>query len=225
MNSPKALQTNKSKSRFIHLSGVSGKADRGMLFLILGMFVAGVVMMAWGGLEIKGSRESGSWPTAQGTISSSSVSKRTTRDSNHRTKTTYYPKVGYHYQAEGRKYSSTRIAFGVGESGGSMKWAQKIVNKYPVGKSVAVYYNPAIRRPRVRHHLALDYSFIGRDRFFHRRRSMCESQIKEAEASANPLIETVWFPLSGVGTPSDQVKTNDAPTRSMGARGRMEAIN
>ncbi|WP_162459021.1 DUF3592 domain-containing protein [Desulfosarcina ovata] len=142
MNSPKALQTNKSKSRFVHLSGVSGKADRGMIFLILGMFVAGVVMMAWGGFEIKGSRESGSWPTAQGTISASSVGKRTTRDSNHRTKTTYYPKVGYHYQVEGRKYSSTRIAFGVGESGGSMKWAQKIVNKYPVGKTVTVYYNP-----------------------------------------------------------------------------------
>lgn len=122
--------------------GVSGKSDRGLIFLILGMFAAGIFLMGLGGYEIKGSRESGSWPTAQGAISSSSVSKRTARDSDHRTKITYYPKVGYHYQAEGKKYFSTRIVFGVGESGGSMKWAQKIVNRYPVGKKVTVYYNP-----------------------------------------------------------------------------------
>jgi len=122
--------------------GVQGRKDKNLVILILGMFVAGVALMTFGGYEIKGSRESGNWPGAQGTISSSGVSKRTSKDSNHRTKTTYYPKVGYHYQVDGRKYTSHRIEFGGGETGGSQKWAQKVVNKYPAGKTVAVHYNP-----------------------------------------------------------------------------------
>jgi Protein of unknown function (DUF3592) len=123
-------------------SGVQGRKGKNLGILTLSMFAAGIVLVAFGGYEIKGSRESGNWPSAQGTISSSSVSKRTTRDSNNRTKKTYYPKVGYHYQVDGRKYISHRIAFGTGETGGSEKWARKIVNKYPVGKTVTVYYNP-----------------------------------------------------------------------------------
>lgn len=122
--------------------GVSGKADRGLVFVMLGMFAAGIVMMAWGGYEIKGSRESGSWPSVQGAITSSRMSKRITRDSDHRKRTTYYPKVGFQYQVDGRKYTSSRIAFGTGDTGGSAKWARKVVNKYPVGKAVTVYYNP-----------------------------------------------------------------------------------
>jgi hypothetical protein len=122
--------------------GVSGKTDRGLVFVMLGMFAAGIVLMAWGGYEIKGSRESGSWPSVQGAITSSGMSKRTTRDSNHRKRTTYYPKVGFQYQVDGRNYISSRIAFGTGDTGGSEKWARKIVDKYPAGKTVTVYYNP-----------------------------------------------------------------------------------
>ena len=142
MNSFGVLHTKKSKSMFVNLSGSNGKADRGLIFLILGMFTAGVVLMAWGGFEIKGSQESGSWPSVQGTITSSGMSKRITRDSNHRKRTTYYPKVGFQYLVDGHKYNSSRIAFGTGDTGGSEKWARKIVNRYPTGKTVTVYYNP-----------------------------------------------------------------------------------
>jgi hypothetical protein len=122
--------------------GVSGSSERGLGFVMLGMFAAGIVLMAWGGYEIKGSRESGSWPSAQGAITSSGISKRISTDSDHRKRTTYYPKVGFQYQVDGRRYTSSRIAFGTGDTGGSAKWARKVVNQYPVGKTVAVYYNP-----------------------------------------------------------------------------------
>ena len=106
------------------------------------MFAAGISLMALGGYEIKGSRESRNWPRTQGTITYSGVLKSTHRDSNHRTQTTYIPKVSYRYQVKGRKYTGDRIEFGVGESGGSMKSAQKVKDRYPSGKKVPVYYNP-----------------------------------------------------------------------------------
>ncbi len=140
-NTPGKISNNSSREPTGSLDARS-KTGKNLFLLVLGMFAAGVCMMAWGGYEIKGSRESGSWPSTNGTITSSSMSKRTTRDSNHRTRTTYYPKIGFQYQVGGRTYTSTRIAFGTGETGGSVKWARKVVNKYPVGNTVTVYYNP-----------------------------------------------------------------------------------
>ncbi len=123
--------------------GTSGRADTGMIFLILGLFVAGAVLAAWGGYEIKGSRKSAGWPNVPGTISSSDIAKRVTRDTNRRrSRTTYYPKIAFHYQVDGHNFTSSRIAFGTGDSGGKMKWAQKVISKYPVGNKVTVYYDP-----------------------------------------------------------------------------------
>jgi hypothetical protein len=141
---PSAPGNTSSSSSFKPTASLDAKRKtaRNLFFLVVGMFAAGVCLIAWGGYEIKGSRESGSWPSAQGTITSSGMSKRTTRDSNHRTRTTYYPKISFHYHVDGRKYTGSRIQFSTGETGGSMKWARKVVNKYPSGKKVNVYYNP-----------------------------------------------------------------------------------
>jgi len=105
------------------------------------MLAAGIFLMAWGGHEIKGSYESASWPDTLGNITSSHVSKKTYKDSDHRTRTTFYPKVVYQYQVDGRRHTNSRINFG-GETG-SMKWlAQRAVDRYPAGKTVKVSYNP-----------------------------------------------------------------------------------
>ena len=97
--------------------------------------------MAWGGYEIKGAYESRHWPSTPGTITSSSISKQTRRDSNHRTRTTYYPRVQYQYQVDGKHCTSDRIEFG-GASGGTRSKAKKLVDRYSPGKKVKVYYNP-----------------------------------------------------------------------------------
>ena len=123
------------------LSGAKAPSGKNLVILILAMFAAGIFLMAWGGYEIKGSYKSHTWPAIQGTITSSHVHKETRTDSDHRTSTTYYPKVQYQYQIEGRQYSGNRINFG-GETGG-MKWlAQRAVDRYPSGKTVRVYYDP-----------------------------------------------------------------------------------
>ncbi len=123
------------------VSGPAASAGKNLGILALAMFAAGIFLMAWGGYEIRGSYQTGLWPDSQGNITASHVSKETNRDSDHRTRTTYYPRVLYQYQVEVRRYTASRINFG-GKTGG-MKWlAQRTVDRYPVGKTVKVHYNP-----------------------------------------------------------------------------------
>ena len=149
MNAPPEPPSIKAKENYIGSKlkptvsfGLKGESDKNLVILVLAMFAAGIFLMALGGYEIKGSQESRNWPSTRGTITYSGVHKSIHTDSNHRTKTTYIPKVAYRYQVKGRQYTGDRIEFGVGESGGSMKSAQKIMGRYPSGKKVPVYYNP-----------------------------------------------------------------------------------
>jgi hypothetical protein len=99
--------------------------------------------MAWAGYEMKRALETRAWPEAQGTITSSRVSKETRRESGSggRTSISYYPRVAYQYTAEGRSYNGSKINIG-GNTGG-MEWlSRRAVKKYPSGKKVSVHYNP-----------------------------------------------------------------------------------
>ena len=121
--------------------GGRGNSDKNLGILTLAMFAAGIFLMAWGVYEIKGSNESRNWPSTQGTISSSYIREQTRRDSKRHTSITYFPRVLYQYKVDGRHYTSHRIEFG-GESGGMKRMAKKVVDRYPSGKKVTVYYNP-----------------------------------------------------------------------------------
>ena len=149
MNTPPAPPPNAPKrtSVFSKLKptvsfGVQGRKDKNLVILTLSMFAVGIFLVIYGVYEIKGSQESRNWPSAQGTIVYSGVHDFTTRDSNHRTKTSYSPKISYRYRVGRREYTSERFHFGVGESGGSRESAQKVIAGYPSGKKVQVYYNP-----------------------------------------------------------------------------------
>jgi hypothetical protein len=52
-----------------------------------------------------------------------------------------FPVVVYEYMVMGQRFQSNRISFG-NDIGGSMV-ASPTVNRYPVGSTVTVYYNPA----------------------------------------------------------------------------------
>ena len=117
------------------------KPDKNLGILTLALLAAGVGLLAWGGYEIKRAYESRGWPNTQGTITSSYIKKENRKDSNNRYRTTYYPRIKYQYQVEGKYYSCNRIAFG-GVSGGKRSKAKKVVDSYPSGKKVRVYYNP-----------------------------------------------------------------------------------
>jgi len=108
-----------------------------IFFVVFAGVGIGLTIYAYG-LHGK-AKASKNWPPADGTISSSSVSqhKSSSKDS-----TTYHAEVYYKYSVNGTNYSNNQVTFGDYGSG-SPGHAQKIVNRYPAGKTVTVYYNPA----------------------------------------------------------------------------------
>ena len=76
-----------------------------------------------------------SWSSTTGTVTLSTIDvhKSGTRNS------TPYPVVRYSYQVMGREYEANKIMPGA-EIGGS--GAQKVIDHYPVGAQVMVYYDP-----------------------------------------------------------------------------------
>lgn len=82
----------------------------------------------------RGVAKAASWPSTMGTVAFSMVERRSSNDGY-----SYYPVVQYTYSVMGRMYESRRIMPGP-EVGGS--GAQKVVNRYPAGAQVMVYYDP-----------------------------------------------------------------------------------
>lgn len=89
------------------------------------------------------------WPTINGQVVSSGTHvfeqhlnrpQRRGRRSR-RVRTQYMPVVEYRYSVGGRPFSSRSIWEGT-EVSGSQKYAQSIAERYPVGASVTVHYDP-----------------------------------------------------------------------------------
>ena len=82
-------------------------------------------------------KESISWPCSQGRITSSWVRF----DPGAEEGSSYQPRVTYEFYINWKRYEGNRIAFGDNNTESSFS-AQRIVDRYPVGKEVKVYYKP-----------------------------------------------------------------------------------
>lgn len=80
---------------------------------------------------------SASWPKTIGQITASEL-----RDNSIGPKEKFKARVSYSYQAAGGSYSSERIRF-ADASGSARSTQQAVVDKYPPGAQVDVYYDPA----------------------------------------------------------------------------------
>lgn len=76
------------------------------------------------------------WPSTMGTVSASYLERR---HSSSESGSTNYPVVQYSYQVGGQAHQGTKIAPGP-EVGGT--GAGKVVERYPAGAQVMVFYNP-----------------------------------------------------------------------------------
>ena len=76
------------------------------------------------------------WPTVDGAVVSSQVNPGC------KNLTGYVPFIRYQYTVRGQEYTSHRIAYGAGVCS-SKSDVERIVNAYPEGKTVQVYFDPA----------------------------------------------------------------------------------
>jgi len=79
------------------------------------------------------------WPTAEGRVMASSVDRRRSSSSNGGSSTTYHAEILYEYSVDDTTFDGNRVAYGdYGSS--SPSHARRVVNRYPVGKTVMVHY-------------------------------------------------------------------------------------
>ena len=107
-----------------------------MIFVIIGLVLLFIYFR-----NLAKVRASQDWPTVQGTVIQSWVRKRSSTDDDGSVSYSYYPEIHYQYQIVGIEYQGNKIAFGP-KVGGNRPRAEKIIEKYPTGANVTVYYQP-----------------------------------------------------------------------------------
>lgn len=101
----------------------------------LPFLIFGIMGLFWGAKELRLAQESLRWPVADGTIRNSSVEYHSSSDGGG----TYQAEVFYQFTVDGESHSGNKVSFG--DYGTSHPaHAQKIVNRYPQGLQVPVYY-------------------------------------------------------------------------------------
>ena len=109
----------------------------GSAFFTLIFMGVGIALSLWGWNTLQNAQTSESWPTTVGQVLSSNV--RTDNDDDG---TSYFGDVTFSYVVDDLLYSSDNVSFGQYGSG-NRSHAQGIVDRYPEGSRVTVYYDPA----------------------------------------------------------------------------------
>jgi len=102
----------------------------GFVFLILNAVLLGIIFFMRRKMAVVSE-----WPSTMGTVNASYLERRSSSEGG----STNYPVVQYSYQIGGQRYQSTKLAPGP-EVGGT--GAGKVVERYPAGAQVMVFYNP-----------------------------------------------------------------------------------
>ena len=98
--------------------------------------IAGALVLCFGYRDLQRARESAAWPTAPGVIQQSSVEYHRGNKGGG----TYHAEVMYNFTVGGTTFSGNRVAFGDYDSS-NPSHARGIVNRYPQGKAVTVFYS------------------------------------------------------------------------------------
>lgn len=120
-------------------SNVKQMTPKQAMFFMPVFAVIGILLtIFWGIPTARNAMESRNWPSVNGQITISDLSKNYNSDDG---SIMYTAKVAYNYSVSGLPYTGSTVAFGdFGSSDPSH--AGGIVSRYPAGKNVQVYYNP-----------------------------------------------------------------------------------
>ena len=114
--------------------------------LLGGIFsLIGIALFVFGLVQRNKAKQAERWPTLPGTVVSSRVESKTSRQDDEgrsHTRTTHMPIVEYSYEYMGKPYQGSKIFPGANMSF-DLGTAQGIVNRYQPGQPCTVHYNPA----------------------------------------------------------------------------------
>ncbi|MDH7578386.1 MAG: DUF3592 domain-containing protein [Bacillota bacterium] len=122
------------------------RQKRREIFWYVVILLAGMMLIILGARTLRQALASRSWPACQGRIISSEVKMYHPGPTLREEGPSYSAEILYEYRVEGKRYTSRRVFFGE-YSSGSPGPARRVVDRYPPGKQVPVYYDPA--RPEV----------------------------------------------------------------------------
>jgi hypothetical protein len=111
------------------------KKTSGKWFLWL-FIVLGVVTIGVGANLVFQSIRAKSWPTTVGTIRTAQIGQHSSSKGG----STYSADISYSYSVGDTRYLGTKVAFGMMSA--SASYARGVLNRYPVGAEVQVYYSP-----------------------------------------------------------------------------------
>ena len=100
-------------------------------------FLGGILVLSKGSYDVYQSLRSYTWPSVEGKI----VASRVDREWHPGKSPTYYPRISYVYLVGGKEYTGNVVFFSQYGTGGP-SGVQEIVDRYPEGKRVSVYYDP-----------------------------------------------------------------------------------
>ncbi len=110
----------------------------GGIFALVGLVV---IILAVGQIQL--GTASKSWPSTNGTVQVSSMTSSYGCHGKSGCYYTYVANIDYAYNVGGVQYSSGQLNIIGSASSRDPSYIQGLVNQYPVGESVQVYYNPA----------------------------------------------------------------------------------
>lgn len=103
--------------------------------------LTGVSITLFGVRGLLRAQASMDWPSTQGSIVESSVERERSSGTGNSGGISYHARIFYEYRVEGTTFNGDRVSYG--DSGSSdPSPARRIVNRYPKGKDVTVYYMP-----------------------------------------------------------------------------------
>ena len=126
----KVLYTNNGVPLFAYLLPVAA-------ILIAGLGIYGFLDLR------RQQRQSAAWPATQGRITTSCVVEVEETDDDNDTVTKYREQVVFAYRLGNHEYKGTTRKWGWTELHATPAGAEAVVAQYPVGRDVAVYYDPA----------------------------------------------------------------------------------
>ena len=125
------------RKSLMNQSGGRHFCNAAMGFATFFMLIGGSFLVSGTGEAMKSS-SAANWPTVEGEVTVSRVNRRSTTDSDGHSSTAYDPIVVYHYEVDGTKHTSSRLAtYRVANF-----TAETIDQQFPIGP-VTVHYNPA----------------------------------------------------------------------------------